>query len=49
MKTNRTKNVFTGNLEHRGGKKLSQQGVEFSHKKQEVRKHPPGGFRGRKG
>ena len=36
-------------LEHRHGKQLSQQGVEFSHKKMEVRKHPTGGFRGRKG
>jgi hypothetical protein len=49
MKTNRTKNGFTGSLEHRGGKKLSQHGVEFSPKKLEVRKHPTGGFPGRKG
>ncbi len=28
--TNKSKNsVFVGNLEHRGGKKLSQQGAEF--------------------
>lgn len=36
-------------LEHRGGKKLSQHGVEFSHKKMQVRKHPTSGFRGKKG
>ena len=36
-------------LEHRGGKKLGQQGTEFFHKKREVRKHPTGGFRGRSG
>jgi hypothetical protein len=34
-------------LEHRGGKKLAQQSVEFSHKKKEVRKHRTGGARGR--
>ena len=49
MKANHEKNTFLGSLEHRGGKKLSQQGVEFSHQKKEVRKHPTGGFRGRKG
>jgi hypothetical protein len=49
MKANREKNVFLGSLEHCGGKKLSQQGVKLSHKKQEVRKHPTGGFRERKG
>lgn len=49
MKTNTVKNVFTGNLEHRGGKKLGQPGTEFFHKKQEVRKHPTRGFRGKKG
>jgi hypothetical protein len=48
MKTKREKNAFLGSLEHRGGTKLSQQGVGFSHQKQEVRKHPTGGFRGRK-
>ncbi|HVA95613.1 MAG TPA: hypothetical protein VNI36_12010 [Candidatus Dormibacteraeota bacterium] len=48
MKSKPEKKLFTGTLEHRGGKKLSQQGVEFSHKKQEVRKHPTRGFRGKK-
>jgi hypothetical protein len=43
------KNLFVGNLENRGGKKLGQPGTEFFHKKQEVRKHPTRGFRGRKG
>jgi hypothetical protein len=43
------KNVFVGSLEHRGGKKLSQQGTEFFHKMREVRKHPTGGYRGKKG
>ncbi len=48
--TNKSKNsVFVGNLEHRGGKKLSQQGAEFFHKIREVRKHPTGGYRGKKG
>jgi len=36
-------------LEHRGGKKLGQQGTEFFHKKREVRKHSTGAFRGRNG
>ena len=49
MKDNPKKSTFTGNLEHRGGKKLSQQGVEFSSKIREVRKHPTRGFRGKKG
>jgi len=49
MKTKSNKNVFVGGLEQRGGKKLSQQGIEFFHKVKEVRKHPTGGFRGRKG
>jgi len=49
MKDKPNKSTFTGSLEHRGGKKLSQQGVEFSHKIREVRRHPTGGFRGRKG
>jgi len=49
MTTKRQKSIFLGSLEHRGEKKLSQQGVEFFHKKQEVRKHRTGGFRGRKG
>jgi hypothetical protein len=48
MKTKFNKTAFYGNLEHRGGKKLSQQGVEFSHKMQEVRKHPARGYRGKK-
>ena len=43
------KDVFVGNLEHRGGKKLSQLGTEFFHKTKEVRKHPTRGFRGKKG
>jgi len=38
-----------GQFEHRGGKKLGQLNTEFFHKKREVRKHPTGGFRGRKG
>jgi hypothetical protein len=41
--------VSTGQLEHRGGKKLGQLSTEFFHKKREVRKHPTRGFRGRKG
>ena len=49
MKGTPGKAVFTGSLEHRGGKKLSQQSVEFSSKIREVRKHPTRGFRGRKG
>lgn len=49
MKSKFSHNVFTGQLEHRGGKKLGQLSTEFFHKKREVRKHPPGGFRGKKG
>jgi len=49
MKNKFPTNVFTGQLEHRGGKKLGQQSTEFFHKKHEVRRHPPRGFRGRKG
>jgi hypothetical protein len=49
MKDKSPNNVFTGNLEHRGGKKLGQLSTEFFHKKREVRKHPTRGFRGRKG
>ncbi len=49
MKNKANKNVFIGNLEHRGGKKLSQQGEEFFSKTREVRKHPTGGYRGKKG
>lgn len=41
-------NAFIGNLEHHGGKKLSQQGVEFFHKLHEARKRPAPGFRGKK-
>jgi hypothetical protein len=40
---------FTGALEHRGGKKLAQQGVEFFHKIKETRRHPTRGYRGKKG
>lgn len=48
--TNKPKNsVLVGSLEHRRGKKLSQPGTEFFHKVKEVRKHPTGGYRGRKG
>jgi hypothetical protein len=49
MKAKTSKNVFIGHLEHRGGKKLSERGVEFSHKIREVRKHPTRGYRGKKG
>jgi hypothetical protein len=49
MKTKRNKKLFTGTLEHLGGKKLSQQGVEFSQKVQKARKHPTRGFRGQSG
>ncbi|MGH9680561.1 MAG: hypothetical protein ACRD4Y_11485 [Candidatus Acidiferrales bacterium] len=49
MKGKSEKPLFTGNLEHRAGKKLSQHGVEFSGKIREVRRHPTRGFRGRKG
>jgi hypothetical protein len=49
MKNKFSHNVFTGQLEHRGGKKLGQLSTEFFHKKREVRKHPTRGFRGRKG
>ena len=49
MKNKFSFNVFTGQLEDRGGKKLGQKGTEFFHKKREVRKHPARGFRGRKG
>ena len=46
--TGKTKSDFTGSLEHRGGKKLAQQGAESFHKEMQVRKHPTGGFRGKK-
>jgi hypothetical protein len=49
MKDHPKKGMFTGNLEHRGGKNLSQHGVEFFHKTREVRRHPPAGYRGKKG
>jgi hypothetical protein len=49
MRRQTNKSAFTGGLEHRGGKKLSQHGVEFSRKMREVRKHTNAGFRGRKG
>jgi hypothetical protein len=49
MKPKTTKPFIISQLEHRGGKKLSQRGTEFFHKEHEVRKHPTRGFRGRKG
>lgn len=49
MKAKFPKDVFTGQFEHRGGKKLGQVGTEFFHKKMEVRKHPTRGYRGKKG
>jgi len=49
MKNKSSFNESVAQLEHRGGKKLGQQGTEFFHKKREVRKHPTRGFRGRKG
>ena len=49
MKNKANRNVFIGNLEHRGGKKLSQRGEEFFSKIHEVRKHPTSGYRGKKG
>jgi hypothetical protein len=49
MKNKSHFNASIAQLEHRGGKKLGQQGTEFFHKKCEVRKHPTRGFRGRKG
>jgi hypothetical protein len=42
------KSDFVGNLEHHGGKKLSQRGVGFFHRLHEARKRPTPGFRGRK-
>ncbi len=41
-------NAFIGSLEHRGGKKLAQQGTEFLHKIHESRKRPTPGYRGKK-
>ncbi|HLJ22789.1 MAG TPA: hypothetical protein VKT71_01695 [Candidatus Acidoferrales bacterium] len=49
MKNKFSNNVFVGQLEHRGGKKLGQRDTEFFHKKREVRKHATGNFRSRKG
>jgi hypothetical protein len=49
MKATTPKNVFAGNLRHRGGEKLGRAGTEFFRKKREVRKHPTRGFRGKKG
>jgi hypothetical protein len=49
MKNKFPTNAYVGQLERRGGKKLGQQGTEFFHKKQEVRKHSTSGFRGKKG
>lgn len=49
MKTKMPKNVFTGTLENRGGKKLGQLSTEFFHKMHEVRRHPTRGYRGKKG
>jgi hypothetical protein len=48
MKAKFNKSAFYASLEHRGGKKLSQQGVEFFHKMHEVRKHTTRGYRGQK-
>jgi hypothetical protein len=47
--TGKIESDFVGNLEHRGGKKLSQHGTEFFHKIRETRKHPTRGYRGKKG
>jgi hypothetical protein len=47
-KYGKPQNAFVGNLEHHGGKKLSQHGVEFFHKVHEARKRPTPGFRGKK-
>jgi hypothetical protein len=49
MKDKPGKLFLFGNFERRGGKKLSQQGVEFSRKAREVRRHSTGGFHTRKG
>jgi hypothetical protein len=43
------KTIDNGSLEYRGAKKLSQQGTQFFHKTREVRKHPTGAYRARKG
>jgi hypothetical protein len=47
-KYGKPQNDFVGSLEHRGGKKLSQQGTEFLHNIHEARKRPTPGFRGKK-
>jgi hypothetical protein len=39
----KTRELSTSGLDRLGGKKLSQHGVEFSHKVKEVRKHATGG------
>lgn len=44
----KTRSDFVGNLEHHGGKKLSQQGAGLFHKLHEARKRPTPGFRGKK-
>ena len=49
MKDKPNKITFIGTLKHRDGKKLSQLGVAFPHQTREVREHPTGGFRVRKG
>lgn len=48
MKNKTPFNREIGQLGHRGGKKLGQTSTEFFHKKREVRKHPPRGFRGQR-
>lgn len=48
MKEKLVRTIFTGSLEHRAGKQLSQHGVEFTHKVREVRRHSTRGFRGHK-
>jgi hypothetical protein len=48
-RTAKPESDFAGGLEHRGGKKLAQHGVEFFHKIKETRKHPTRGYRGKKG
>jgi hypothetical protein len=49
MKNKSSFQASIAQLEHRGGKKLSQPSTEFFHKKKEVRKHRTAGGRGRKG
>lgn len=45
----RPKSDSAAGLEHRGGKKLAQRGVEFFHKIKETRRHPSRGYRGKRG